>query len=121
MITPRFLREHLTAEIPTGKIMDKQGNVLGTHNGIIDYTIGQRKGLGISSSNPLYVVGIDSQNNTVIVGGKQDVYASEFIVNDLNWIAFEKLTEPLTVKARIRYLHHEAEAVISPMDNEKVM
>ena len=117
---PGFLRARLTAEIPTGKIMDKQGNMLGTHNGIIDFTIGQRKGLGIASSNPLFVVGIDSQSNTVIVGEKQDVYASEFIVNDLNWIAFERLLEPLTVKARIRYLHHEAEAVISPVDNEKV-
>ena len=111
---PRFLREHLTTKIETGKIVDKQGHVLGTHNGIIDYTIGQRKGLGISSPNPLYVMDIDGQNNTVIVGGKQDVYASEFIVSDLNWITFEKLTEPLMVKARIRYLHHEAEAVISP-------
>ena len=80
---PRFLREHLTTEIQTGKIVDKQGNVLGKHNGIIDYTIGQRKGLGISSANPLYVVDIDSQNNTVIVGGKtgclcQRVYRQRF-------------------------------------------
>ena len=72
--------------------------------------------MGISSAEPLYVVGIDSQNNTVIVGGKQDVYASEFIVTDLNWIAFERLTEPLTLKAKIRYLHPEAEAVISPIE-----
>jgi tRNA-specific 2-thiouridylase len=117
---PRFLREHLTTKIETGKVVDKQGKVLGTHNGIIDYTIGQRKGLGISSSNPSYVVGIDGQSNTVIVGEKKDVYASEFIANDLNWIFFERLLEPLTLKARIRYLHHEASAVISPIDNEKV-
>ena len=117
---PRFLRKLITSEIPAGKIVDKQGNVLGKHKGIIDYTIGQRKGLGISSANPLYVVDIDDQNNTVIVGGKQDVYASEFIVSDLNWITFEKLTEPLIVKARIRYLHHEAEAVISPAEGDKV-
>ena len=116
----RFLREHLTTEIQTGTIVDTQGKVLGTHNGIIDYTIGQRKGLGISSANPLYVVDIDGQNNTVIVGGKQDVYASEFVVNDLNWMAFERLTEPQTIKARIRYLHHEADVVISPIDHEKV-
>ena len=118
---PRFLRENLTTEIPKGKIVDKQGKVLGKHNGIIDYTIGQRKGLGISSPNPLYVVGIDGQNNTVIVGGKKDVYASEFIVNDLNWVLFERLIEPLTLKTRIRYLHHEAEAVISPEDKAKVI
>ena len=110
---PRFLRENLVSAIKSGQIVDKQGNVLGKHNGIINYTIGQRKGLGISSTEPLYVVGIDGQSNTVIVGGKQDVYASEFIVSDLNWIAFERLTEPLTLKVKIRYLHPEAEALIS--------
>ena len=117
---PRFLREHLSSEIKPGQIMDKQGNVLGKHNGIIDYTIGQRKGLGISSRVPLYVVDIDSRSNTVIVGSKQDVYASEFIATDLNWITFENLTAPVTLKARIRYLHPEAEAVIIPIDNGKV-
>ena len=116
----RFLREHLTTKIETGRIFDKQGKVLGHHNGIIDYTIGQRKGLGISSPNPLYVVDIDGQNNTVIVGGKQDVYASEFIVSDMNWMPFDKLAESLVLKARIRYLHHEAEAVISPTEGDKV-
>jgi tRNA-specific 2-thiouridylase len=117
---PSFLREHLTSEIKSGQIVDKQGYVLGKHSGIIDYTIGQRKGLGISFKEPLYVVDIDSRSNTVIVGGKQDVYASEFIVTDLSWIASERLTIPLTLKAKIRYLHPEAEAVITPIDNDKV-
>ncbi len=117
---PHFLRSHLTAKIESGKITDKQGNVLGEHNGIINYTIGQRKGLGISSEKPLYVVRIDSQSNTVILGGKQDVYAGEFIVTDLNWIAFDRLTGPLTLKAKIRYLHPESEAVMRPIDNDKV-
>ena len=60
---PRFLRSHLTAKIETGKVTDQQGNVLGEHNGIINYTIGQRKGLGISSKEPLYVTEINSQSN----------------------------------------------------------
>ena len=117
---PRFLREQLGTKIPTGKIVDKQGKVMGHHNGIVDYTIGQRKGLGIASANPLYVVGINGQSNTVIVGGKKDIYASEFIVNDLNWMLYDELTEPLTVKAKIRYRHAEAEAVISPVADDKV-
>ncbi len=117
---PRFLREHLKSEIKPGLITDKHGKVLGKHQGIIDYTIGQRKGLGISSKEPLYVVDIDSQSNTVIVGGKQDVYATEFITTDLNWVSIDKLTEPLTLKVKIRYLHREAEAVISSIDNDKV-
>jgi tRNA-uridine 2-sulfurtransferase len=116
---PRFLREHLSA-IPEGHIVDKQGKILGKHDGIINYTVGQRKGLGISSPEPLYVVGIDAQNNTVIVGGKQDVFSSEFIAADVNWISIEKITAPLTLKVRIRYLHTEAEALVTPVDNDKV-
>jgi tRNA-specific 2-thiouridylase len=115
----RFLRSRMTTEMPAGAIKAKNGNLLGTHHGVIDYTIGQRKGLGISSSGPLYVVEIDSQSNTVIVGEKADVYSREFTVTDLNWIPFDKLTEPRTFKTRIRYLHAEAEAVISPIDDNK--
>jgi tRNA-uridine 2-sulfurtransferase len=117
---PRFLREHITSKIETGQIVDKQENVLGKHNGIIEYTIGQRKGLGISSSEPLYVVDIDSRNNTVIVGEKQDVYASEFIATDLNWIASEDLVALPTLKTKIRYLHPEAESVITPINRDRV-
>jgi tRNA-specific 2-thiouridylase len=117
---PRFLREHVIAEMPAGQIIDKQGKILGIHNGIINYTVGQRKGLGISSPTPLYVVAIDSINNTVIVGEKKDVFAGEFIVSDLNWIAFAKITEPLSLKTRIRYLHAEAEAVITPIEDDKI-
>jgi tRNA-specific 2-thiouridylase len=116
---PRFLREHFSV-IPSGQIVDKQGKVLGQHAGIFNYTIGQRKGLGISSPEPLYVVVIESQNNTVIVGGKQAVYADEFVVADLNWISIEKITVPVSLKVRIRYLHAEAEALITPADDYKV-
>jgi tRNA-specific 2-thiouridylase len=116
---PRFLRGHLSA-VPEGRIVDKQGKVLGHHAGIVNYTVGQRKGLGISSKEPLYVVGIDAQNNTVIVGEKQDVYADEFIACDVNWIAVDNITEPLSLKVKIRYLHQEAEAIISAVDSDKV-
>ena len=116
---PRFLREHVSA-IPAGSVVDKQGKVLGTHNGIINYTVGQRKGLGISSPAPLYVVGIDTETNTVVVGEKKDVYASEFIAADLNWVAVGKITVPLTLKVKIRYLHAEAAALLTPVDHDKV-
>ena len=116
---PRFLREHLSA-IPGGSIVDKQGKALGTHNGILNYTVGQRKGLGISFKEPLYVVGIDAQTNTVIVSGKKDVFASEFIVTDMNWLAVEKKSVPVTLKVKIRYLHAGAEASITPVDDDKV-
>ena len=116
---PRFLRQQIS-EIPGGQIVDKQGKVLGNHIGIVNYTVGQRKGLGISSPEPLYVVGIDAQNNKVIVGEKQDVYADEFIAGDVNWISIGKITTPLSLKVRIRYLHQEAEAVISAVDSDKL-
>jgi tRNA-specific 2-thiouridylase len=72
----RFLRENRGLKPPSGNIVDKQGEVLGQHNGIIDYTIGQRKGMGIASARPLFVIDIDIQTNTVTVGGKEDVYRS---------------------------------------------
>jgi tRNA-specific 2-thiouridylase len=117
---PRFVREYLNTEGNPGLLKDMQGNILGKHNGIVDFTIGQRKGLGISSKEPLYVVDIDSETNTVTVGGKEGVYAREFAVTDFNWIAFDKLTVPLTLKARIRYLHQEAKAVITPVEQDRI-
>jgi tRNA-uridine 2-sulfurtransferase len=116
---PRFLREHVSA-IVGGQIVNKQGKILGSHDGIINFTVGQRKGLGISSAQPLYVVNIDAQTNTVIVGEKKDVYASEFIAADLNWLSVEEITAPLTLTVKIRYLHTEAEASLTPIGNDKV-
>ncbi|MBN1643983.1 MAG: tRNA 2-thiouridine(34) synthase MnmA [Dehalococcoidales bacterium] len=117
---PRFLREHCNLTVAPGLITDKQGNVLGKHNGIINYTIGQRKGLGISSKEPLYVVDINRQTNTVVVGSKQDTYAGEFIVSDLNWLAFDKTEDEMNVEVKIRYLHPEAKAVVTPVDSNRV-
>jgi len=104
-----------------GKIVDKQGMTLGYHKGLYSYTIGQRKGLGIAYKHPLYVTGIDKENNRIIAGEKSDLLKKAFYVRDLNWITFDKLHEPLNAKARIRYLHKEAEAMIIPEDNEMVL
>jgi len=105
---------------PPGPIKDKQGNVLGEHRGISFYTIGQRKGLGISAKEPLYVIEIDPEENAIIVGSKEELYQDELIASGLNWIAIEKLEQPLPVKARIRYAHPEAEATVTPLDKDKV-
>ena len=103
-----------------GPILDKQRNILGEHRGIPSYTIGQRKGLGISAKEPLYVTGIDSEKNAIIVGSKEELYQDELITSGLNWIAIEKLTLPAKVKARIRYRHKEAEATITPLSEDKL-
>ncbi len=103
-----------------GPILDKQGNMLGKHPGIPFYTIGQRKGLGISAKEPLYVTYIDSEKNAIIVGSKEEVYRYELIASGLNWIAIEELKRSAKVKARIRYLHKEAEAIVTPLNKDKV-
>ena len=103
-----------------GYILDKTGKVLGKHKGICFYTIGQRKGLGISHSEPLYVIEIKKDNNTVVVGEENDLYKKKMIVSNLNWISIDSLTSPLETKARIRYLHKEAEALVTLHDNNSV-
>jgi tRNA-uridine 2-sulfurtransferase len=103
-----------------GPILDRQGNILGQHRGIAFYTIGQRKGLRISSKEPLYVTAIDQGRNAIIIGPKEEVYGDELIASELNWIAIEELKQPIEVKAKIRYRHKEAEAMVIPLDNDRV-
>ncbi len=103
-----------------GPILDKQGNMLGEHGGIQLYTIGQRKRLGNSAKEPLYLIDIDPEKNAIIVGNKEEVYRDELIASGLNWVAIEKLERPTKVKARIRYLHKETEAIITPLNEDEV-
>jgi len=112
-----FLREYMPQAVVPGPILDREGNILGEHRGILFYTIGQRKGLGISATEPLYVVAIDRGRNAVTVGSRGEVYGDELVAADLNWIAIESLKQPLEIKARIRYRHREADAVLSPLPN----
>jgi len=117
---PEFLEEYTGITPRPGPIIDHQGNVLGEHRGIISYTIGQRKGLGIASAEPLYVIAIDPDKNTITVGGKNEVYATELIASDLNWILIERPDSPLSVNAKIRYLHREAGAMVIPTSTDEV-
>ena len=111
----------LLGNIPDiGDIVNKDGKVLGRHKGICFYTIGQRKGLGISYKEPLYVTEIDPLNNKIIVGTEQELYKKELIVKDLNWVSINELNKELKVKARIRYMHKEDNAIIIPYERDKV-
>ena len=105
---------------PPGPILDRQGNKLGEHRGISYYTIGQRKGLGLSRPEPLYVIDIDLERNAIIVGNKEAVYRNELLASGVNWVAIEKLEQPIEVKARIRYRHREAEATAAPLGEDRV-
>ncbi|MFT6331749.1 MAG: tRNA-specific 2-thiouridylase [Lentimonas sp.] len=96
-----------------GDIVDLDGKIIGSHNGIINYTIGQRRGLGISSKNPLYVVKIDAKTNQVIVGGVSDLEKKELRIKELNWLGNkEYLTKPIKAQVRLRSSQQEVEAEI---------
>ncbi|MFC1970442.1 tRNA 2-thiouridine(34) synthase MnmA [Chloroflexota bacterium] len=116
----RFLRDYLPQAAIPGPILDELGNVLGEHRGIMSYTIGQRKGLGIAAAEPRYVTAIEPDRNAVVVGAKEQTYGSELTASDLNWIAIARPERPITVKAKLRYRPAEAEATVTPRDNGSV-
>ena len=93
--------------------MDTQGKVLGTHRGIIHYTIGQRRGLGIAAEAPLYVCGIDVLNNEVVLGRNADLFSTELDASGCNWISGDVPQQPLRVTARIRYRQPEQPCTVT--------
>lgn len=117
---PKFLRERVPQAFRPGPIVDPQNRVIGEHNGIVHFTIGQRKGMGIAAPQPLYVLSINAEKNLIVVGKNEDLYRTSLQASDINWIAFEKLVEPRAVEAKIRYKHAEAKATIFPLDKGNV-
>ncbi|MFB3897148.1 MAG: tRNA 2-thiouridine(34) synthase MnmA [bacterium] len=110
----RFIEKNIAHPPSEGYIVDLSGKKLGRHQGIYRYTIGQRSGLGIPAGRPLYVVGINPDNNEVVVGGAEDVYREEMVVDNINWIAMDRLTGPMPAQVKIRYKHEAAEAILTP-------
>ena len=110
----------INSSLSKGDIIDSSGKKLGKHKGICFYTIGQRKGIGISYKEPLYVIEIDRQKNKIIVGTEKEVFKKGLIASNINWISINNLTAPLLVKAKIRYLHKEEDAIINPYEAGKV-
>lgn len=102
-----------------GDFVDKEGKVLGQHKGIINYTIGQRKGLGIAMGHPVYVTGLDPTSNKVIVGEEVDLFSSECFVKDYNLLSIEDLKpgEKVTARVKIRYHHQGEEAMLEKADD----
>ncbi len=86
-----------------GDFVDLEGNVLGRHNGIVSYTIGQRKGLGISAAYPLYVVRLDTEKNQVVLGRNEDLFSREVLVENINWINPDAQTNEFRCSAKVRY------------------
>ncbi len=112
-----FLQKAGLAEKHRGEIVNVHGHTLGHHDGIEFYTIGQRKGLGITTPKPVYVVELDAENNRVIVGDESALDRDEFTVDRCNWIPFDNLSEPIEVTAKIRYNHPGTTATVTSLGN----
>jgi len=107
--------ERLSGKIcPCGNFIDRSGAVLGEHRGIIRYTVGQRKGLGLSLQEPMYVCEKRAEDNTVVLGRDADLYSRELDAAECNWIAFENPPESMRVKAKVRYRQPEQWATVMP-------
>ncbi len=115
-----FITGRVGREAKPGKFVDTKGKVLGTHRGIIHYTVGQRKGLGLSLGKPMYVVKIDPKSNRVVLGSQDEVFSKSLTASDLNFISIERLEGPIRVKAKIRYSAREEDATVTPLDSGKV-
>ena len=115
-----FLQAANLVQKTRGDIVDLHGHVLGQHDGIAFYTIGQRKGLGITTPKPVYVVELDAENNRVVVGDDSALDRDEFVADRCNWHPFDKLTEPIEVTAKIRYNHPGTPATLTPLENNSV-
>lgn len=117
----KFLEVNSDIVPKEGNIVDLNGKVLGKHTGLYNYTIGQRKGLGISNEVPLFVVGFNSKKNEVIVGEEKDLYKQEIEVTDINLLLFDKIENPIEVAVKTRYSSTEASATIEQRDNKIIV
>ena len=121
-----FIERYLEAEgredeTPArGEIVDTGGRVVGQHEGVHRYTVGQRRGLGVSRPLPLYVVRVEAEENRVVVGEAEELLGYEFTAAGVNWVAFDEPTEPVRAEVRVRYRHEEAPATVTPLEGGRV-
>jgi tRNA-specific 2-thiouridylase len=115
-----FIQRYTGKSYPTGSFLDLNGNILGTHQGMIRYTIGQRKGLGIAFGAPTYVVGKDAATNTVTLGSNDDLFSSHLTASQINLIAADRLDAPIRVQAKVRYRAIPAWATAEQTDDDQL-
>ncbi|MDE6698749.1 MAG: tRNA 2-thiouridine(34) synthase MnmA [Lachnospiraceae bacterium] len=115
-----FIEQYTNKKYPEGNFVDMQGNILGKHKGIIRYTVGQRKGLGLSLKEPMYVAKIDVENNTVVLAKDAELYSTSLIANNINLISVDRINEPMHLKAKVRYRHTEQPATVTQIDEDTV-
>ena len=112
----KFLENNSDIKPKKGNIVNSKGEILGTHTGLYNYTIGQRKGLGISNKVPLFVLGFNNLKNEVIVGEESELYKKEILVNDINLILVDEIKTPIEVEVKTRYSQNQTKAKIEQID-----
>ena len=115
-----FIESYTGRKYPEGNFVYKDGTVLGRHKGIIRYTVGQRKGLGLALPHPMYVIRVDTETNTVILGENEDLFSKEVTADNINLISVDNLYEPLRVKAKVRYSQPEQWATAVQTDEDTI-
>lgn len=116
----RFIEAYTGRTFPKGNFIDTNGNVLGQHNGIIRYTIGQRKGLGIALGKPAYVVAKNTQENTVTLGTNEDLFADTVLAEEVNWVSVSCPETPMRVTAKVRYNQKAQPATLFPLSDNSI-
>lgn len=116
----KFINKMVEEDMKPGYFIDTNGNILGEHKGIVNYTVGQRKGLGITFGKPMFVVKINSEKNQVVLGEGNEVFSRELIATDINYIAIDNLNDTIKIDAKIRYSAKEAPAALYPLEYGKV-
>src|SRR6185503_10361655 len=115
-----FLQRNAAEMLKPGEILTRDGRAVGAHAGLANYTIGQRKGLGIASPVPLYVLGKNAATNTLIVGTQDELGSRELTARDVHWVSGEVPDEPFRADVKIRYTAKEAEALVMPVNENQV-
>lgn len=119
-----FLEEHFAGDLPMpGEFVDSRGRVLGQHRGLAFYTVGQRRKLGVSAQNPLYVVSLHPDENRIVLGSEEELLASHMTVADVNWVSLDARSvdafrdgRPLDAQVKVRYAHAGTPARITPLE-----
>lgn len=115
-----FIEQYTGKKYPEGDFVDMHGNVLGKHKGIIRYTVGQRKGLGLSLKEPMYVAKVDVASNTVVLARDCELYSTSLIANNINLISTDRINEPMHLNAKVRYRHTEQPATVTQIDDDTI-
>ncbi len=116
----QFLNTQLSTRPEPGNFVGTSGEILGQHQGLPYYTVGQRRGLGISDSTPYYVVHLDAETNQVILGKSEETYVQTVYVSEVNWVSIDPISKPLVATAKLRYSHIGVSAKIFPQSNHTV-